>query len=30
MTLLKWGAIGELIGDVAIIVSLIYVGRQIK
>jgi len=30
MTLLEWGAIGELIGGVAIIVSLIYVGLQIK
>ena len=30
MTLLDWGAIGELIGGIAIIVSLIYVGAQIK
>jgi hypothetical protein len=30
MTLLEWGALGELIGGVAIIVSLIYVGVQVK
>lgn len=30
MTLQDWGALGELIGGVAIIVSLIYVGLQIK
>ena len=30
MTLLEWGALGELIGGIAIIVSLIYVGRQLK
>jgi hypothetical protein len=30
MSLQDWGAIGELIGGVAIIVSLIYVGIQIK
>jgi hypothetical protein len=30
MTLLEWGALGELIGGIAIIVSLIYVGAQIK
>ena len=30
MTLVEWGALGELIGGVAIIVSLIYVGVQIK
>jgi hypothetical protein len=30
MSLQDWGAIGELIGGVAIIVSLIYVGLQIK
>lgn len=30
MTLLEWGAVGELIGGVAIIVSLIYVAAQIK
>ena len=30
MTLLEWGALGELIGGIAIIVSLIYVGLQIK
>ncbi len=30
MTLLEWGALGELIGGVAIIASLIYVGRQVK
>ncbi len=30
MSLQDWGAIGELLGGVAIIVSLIYVGLQIK
>jgi len=30
MTLMEWGALGELIGGVAIIVSLVYVGRQLK
>ena len=30
MTLLEWGALGELIGGIAIIVSLIYIGLQIK
>ncbi len=30
MSLQDWGAIGELIGGVAIIVSLLYVGVQIK
>ena len=30
MTLMEWGALGELIGGIAIIVSLIYVGLQIK
>ncbi len=30
MTLLEWGALGELIGGIAIIASLIYVGRQVK
>jgi hypothetical protein len=30
MTLVEWGALGELIGGVAIIVSLIYVGVQVK
>ncbi len=30
MTLLEWGALGELIGGIAIIVSLIYVGIQVK
>ena len=30
MTLQDWGALGELIGGVAIIVSLIYVGLQIR
>jgi len=30
MTLLEWGAVGELIGGVAIIISLIYVAVQIK
>lgn len=30
MTLQDWGAIGELIGGVAIIISLIYVGLQIR
>ena len=30
MTIQEWGAIGELIGGVAIIVSLIYVGAQIR
>lgn len=30
MTLFEWGALGELVGGVAIIVSLIYVGLQIK
>ena len=30
MTLQDWGAIGELVGGVAIIVSLIYVGLQIR
>lgn len=30
MTLQEWGALGELIGGVAIIVSLIYVGVQVK
>ena len=30
MSLQDWGAIGELLGGVAIIVSLLYVGLQIK
>jgi len=30
MTLLEWGAIGELIGGIAIIGSLIYVGIQVS
>jgi len=30
MTLLEWGALGELIGGIAIIGSLIYVGVQVK
>lgn len=30
MTMLEWGALGELIGGIAIIVSLIYVGVQVK
>ena len=30
MTLQDWGAIGEVIGGVAIIFSLIYVGIQVK
>jgi hypothetical protein len=30
MTLMEWGAIGELIGGIAIIVSLIYVGIQVN
>ena len=30
MTIIEWGAIGELLGGIAIIVSLIYVGIQIK
>ncbi len=30
MTLAEWGALGELIGGVAIIVSLIYVGFQVR
>ena len=30
MTLQDWGALGELIGGVAIIVSLIYVGLQVR
>ena len=30
MTLMEWGALGELIGGVAIVVSFIYVGVQIK
>jgi len=30
MTLLEWGALGELIGGIAIIGSLIYVGIQIR
>ena len=30
MTLLEWGALGELIGGIGIIVSLIYVGLQVK
>jgi len=30
MSLQNWGAIGELLGGVAIIVSLLYVGLQIK
>ena len=30
MSLQDWGAIGELVGGVAIIVSLLYVGLQIK
>jgi hypothetical protein len=30
MTLVEWGALGELVGGVAIIVSLIYVGVQVK
>lgn len=27
---MEWGALGELVGGVAIIVSLVYVGRQLK
>ena len=30
LAILEWGAIGELIGGIAIIISLIYVGIQIK
>ncbi len=30
MTLLEWGALGELVGGIAIIGSLIYVGVQVK
>ncbi len=30
MTLMEWGAMGELVGGVAIIGSLIYVGLQVK
>jgi hypothetical protein len=30
MILMGWGALGELVGGVAIIVSLIYVGVQVK
>ena len=30
MTLQDWGALGELIGGVAIIVSLLYVGMQVR
>jgi hypothetical protein len=30
MTLLEWGALGEIVGGIAIIVSLIYVGMQLK
>ncbi len=30
MTMLEWGALGELIGGIAIIVSLVYVGIQVK
>ncbi len=30
MTMLEWGALGELIGGIAIIGSLIYVGIQIR
>lgn len=30
MTIQDWGAIGELVGGVAIIISLIYVGLQIR
>jgi hypothetical protein len=30
MSLLEWGALGELIGGAAIIISLIYVGIQIR
>ena len=30
MTILEWGAFGELVGGFAIIVSLIYVGVQVK
>ncbi len=30
MTLLEWGAVGELIGGIAIIVSLMYVGLQVR
>ncbi len=30
MTLLEWGALGELIGGIAIIGSLIYVGVQVN
>ncbi len=30
MTLLEWGALGELIGGIAIIGSLLYVGVQVK
>ena len=30
MSLQDWGAIGELLGGVAIIVSLLYVGLQIS
>jgi hypothetical protein len=30
MTLLEWGALGELLGGLAIIVSLIYVGMQLR
>ena len=30
MTLQDWGALGELVGGIVIIVSLVYVGLQIK
>ena len=30
MTLQDWGALGELIGGIAIIISLIYVGVQLN
>ncbi len=30
MTLMEWGAMGELVGGIAIIGSLIYVGLQVK
>ena len=30
MTIQDWGAVGEIIGGIAIIISLIYVGLQIR
>lgn len=30
MTILEWGALGEMIGGVAVVISLVYVGSQIR